>query len=232
MPSLSDDALAAELAAVREARLAKIEADLKALKPRQKDLWEKLQVLIPLASAVLVAVVGYFLTGSVNNAIQRQQLQLSNVKEMRDLLVQITSSDQAQAEAAAFTLAAFGRPAAPPLMAALVAGGEVRGPAAETALRAIGLNDPDAVCGPARRIVDNRTGRFSWLAHIAAMRLLGDLDCREALPSVEAYARALADDSSDLERFARHFSSEPPPDGDAAQQLKDQTEQTLRMLRR
>ena len=106
-----DDALLAEAAAAREARLSRIEDGLKKLQPKQKDGWEKLQALTPLVSGILVAVVGYFLTGSVNNAIQRQQLQLSNVKEMRELLAQLNTADSTLADSAAFTLSAFGRPA-------------------------------------------------------------------------------------------------------------------------
>ena len=123
---MHDDAAAtaAQAAAERETRLRRIEEELKKLQPKRKDGWEKLQALTPLVSGVLLAFVGYFLTGSVNNAIQRQQLQLSNVKEMRELLAQLETADSNQADVAAFTLSAFGRPAVPPLMAALLSGGE------------------------------------------------------------------------------------------------------------
>ena len=162
-------AKAAEVAIARETRLTRLEDDVKKLKPKGKDGWEKLQAVTPLIAGVVLAFVSYLLTGSVNNAIQRQQLQLSNVKEMRDLLAQLDTADAAAAESAAFTLSAFGRPAVPPLMAALLAGGEVRAPAAERSLRAIGMNEPAAVCGPIRRVIDNRTGRFSWLAHLSSI---------------------------------------------------------------
>jgi len=232
---VQDDQLAtaAEAAAAREARLGHLEQELKKLQPKRKDGWEKLQALTPLVSGLLVVIVGYFLTGSVNNAIQRQQLQLSNVKEMRDLLAQLDTADTSQAEAAAFTLSAFGRPAVPALMAALLSGGEVRAPAAERALRAIGLNDSEAVCVPARKVIDNRTGRFSWLAHLSAIRLLGDLECRGARASVEAYAQALGAVRSpaDVSAFASRVDPDPPLDFGAVEQLKTETERTLRILR-
>lgn len=231
---LSQEALApAEVAAAREARLARLEEAVAKLQPKRKDVWEKLQALGPIVSGVLVAVVGYWLTGSVNNAIQRQQLQLSNVKEMRDLLGQLNTADADQAEAAALTLSAFGRPAVPAVMGALAAGGEVRAPAAERALRAIGLNDPDAVCEPARKVVDNRTARFTWLAHLAALRLLGDLECRGARASVEAYARALAAlrSADDLKAFASRVEPEVPLDRESVDQLAAQANRTLGILR-
>ncbi len=227
---------AAEGAAAREARLRRLEDELKKLQPKRKDFWEKLQAsssLSSLISALLVVIVGYYLTGSVNNAIQRQQLQLSNVKEMRDLLAELDTADINQANAAAFTLSAFGRPAVPALMAALLSGGDVRAPAAERALRAIGLNDSEAVCGPARKVLDNRSGRFTWLAHLAAIRLLGDLECRGARVSVEAYAQALGQVRSpaDVSAFAPRYSPDLQVDGDAVGQLRTETERTLTILR-
>jgi len=229
-------ATAAEAAAAREARLGRLEDEIKKLQPKRKDFWEKLQSsssLSSLVSALLVVIVGYYLTGSVNNAIQRQQLQLSNVKEMRDLLAQLDTAGSGQADAAAFTLSAFGRPAVPALMAALISGGDVRAPSAERALRAIGLNDAEAVCEPARRVLDNRSGRFSWIAHLSMIRLLGDLECRKASTSVEAYAQALAAvrSAADVSAFAARFDADPPLDLASVEQLKTETERTLKILR-
>ena len=91
-------AQAAEVAVARETRLARLEEDVKKLKPKGKDFWEKAQAIAPLVAPIvaglLIAFVTYLLTGSVNNAIQRQQLQLSNVKEMRDLLNMILRRKQ------------------------------------------------------------------------------------------------------------------------------------------
>ena len=226
-------AQAAEIAVARETRLTRLEEDVKKLQPKGKDGWDRLQAVMPILSGVFLAFVGYFLTGSVNNAIQRQQLQLSNVKEMRDMLAQLDTADAAAADSAAFTLSAFGRPAVPPLMAALLAGGEVRAPAAERSLRAIGLNDPAAVCEPIRRVIDNRTGRFSWLAHLSTIRLLGDLECRDARASIEAYSRALTQvkTPADVPQFASRVDPDPPLDFSAVEQLQTETTRTLRIIR-
>jgi len=228
-------AQAAEVAVARETRLTRLEDDVKKLRPKGKDGWDMLQAVTPLLAGILLAFVSYFLTGSVNNAIQRGQLQLSNVKEMRDLLAQLDTADATAADSAAFTLSAFGRPAVPPLIAALLAGGDVRMPAAERSLRAIGLNDPAAVCGPIRRVIDNRTGRFSWLAHLSTIRLLGDLECRDARTSLEAYSRSLAlvKAPADIEQFASRVERDPgsPFDFSAVEQLQTETARTLRIIR-
>jgi hypothetical protein len=223
---------AAEAAADREARLSRIEQEVKKLLPKTKDRWEKLQVLMPLTSGLLVVIVGYFLTGSVNTAIQRQQLQLSNVKEMRDLLVQLNTGDTAQAEATAFALSAFGRPAVPALVAALAAGGEVRAPAAERALRIIGLSDPDAVCPTVGRVLANHSASYPWPAHLSAVRLAGDLECRQARASLEALDRRVnaVQRPADLAALAGWAAADPALDLQAVGLLKEQLERTLRIV--
>jgi hypothetical protein len=225
-------ATAAEAAASREVRLAQLEETIKKLQPKKKDAWEKLQALSPLISGILVAVVGYFLTGSVNSAIQRQQLQLSNVREMRELLVQLGADDPGQVYSAAFALSAFGRPAVPALIAALAAGGELRAPATEAALRTIGLNDPDAVCEPARRILDSRSAVYSWLAHLSAIRLLGDLECRGASRSVAVYAKSVdaVRAPPDVTTFAARVAADPPLDFEGIGRLQTELQRTMKVL--
>lgn len=224
---------AADYALDSETRLRKLEEDVKKLQTKKKDGWEKLQAAGPIIGGVLVALVTYFLTGSVTNAIQRQQLQLSNVKEMRDLLAQLDMAEAGQADSAAFTLSAFGPPAVPALMAALVSGGEVRAPAAERALLQIGLSTPEPVCSSARRVIDSRGVRFTWLAHLAVIRLLGQLECRDARMAVEAYARALEPIRSDKDivNFASRVDPELAVNLESINQLRDATKRTLELLR-
>src|SRR6185295_13009015 len=101
-----------------EERLEKLEGELARLKKPPRDWLEILKAAAPLISGVVVAVVGYFLTGSINNAIQKQQLELSNVKEMRQLLLDLSNPDASreQVQATAVTLSAFGRHAVAPLV--------------------------------------------------------------------------------------------------------------------
>lgn len=224
--------LAAEVAAQREARLNRIEQDVKNLRPKTKDRWEKAQALMPLVSGILVAVVGYFLTGSVNAAIQRQQLQLANVKEMRELLIQLNNGNTEQAEATGFALSAFGRPAVPALIAVLAAGGEVRAPAAERALRIIGLSDPDGVCPPLRRVLDNHSASYAWTAHLAAVRLAGDLECRQVGASLDGLHSRLekVQRPDNLGSLAGWVASDPMLDLQAVDSLKKELSRTRRII--
>ena len=158
-----------------EDRLTAIEQQLTA--PKAKDSWDKAQAILPplatVVSGVVVAVVGYYLTGTLNATIQREQMQLANVKEMREQL-QVLGSDRPDAgalRASAFTLSAYGAPAAPPLFAALIeedlhSHGDGRNEAMLDALRAIGLSDSAPVCNRAARtwtrITAATAGRRIW----------------------------------------------------------------------
>src|ERR1700683_4192282 len=75
-----------------------------------KDGWDKLQALAPLITGVVLAAIGYLLTGSVNQAVQKSQLQFNYVKEMQDLLVKLgdPKTTLEEAKTTAVGLAAFG----------------------------------------------------------------------------------------------------------------------------
>jgi hypothetical protein len=145
------------------------------------------------ATPVVIALVGYFVTDAVRTGLQRQQLDLANAAGMSELLVKLLGPEitQVDARATASTLAAFGAPAVAPLVTALADADDVRTPAIEGALRAIGLNHPEAVCGPLMRILEHRSGRFSWLMHRSAIRVVGDVRCAGARAPLQRFERLL-----------------------------------------
>jgi hypothetical protein len=221
-------------------RLKKIEDQLKA--PKQKDAWDKVQAIAPAVATVLsgtlVAVVGYYLTGTLNASLQRQQMQLANVKEMREQL-QVLGSDRPEPgalRAAAFTLSAYGAPAAPPLFAALVeedlhSHGDGRSEAMLDALRAIGLSEPAPVCERAARIVDSHHGRYSWETHFALIRLIGDLECTSAAATVQRYGALVPGLTREgLEKYKRAVAENPAPDLDSVRQIQAELARTAQLV--
>ena len=129
-----------------DARVEELEAQVKALKPKQKDRWEKLQALSGIVTALVTGAVGLYLTGVINSGLERRKLESANVEKMRDLIVRFNATEiaETEAEAVALTLAAFGEFAVPPLIAALGTRTQQRASAAETALLAVALSDYDA----------------------------------------------------------------------------------------
>jgi hypothetical protein len=119
-----------------------------------------------------------------------------------------------------------------PLVTTLATGDEVRRPAAERALRAVGLTAPEAVCLPLVKVVDNRSGRFTWLTHLSSLRLLGDLECDQARPALSRYRQLLAAVTSPekLSLLETVIDQSVPPDMDSVQQLRselDRAEKTI-----
>lgn len=162
-----------------EKRVDELEAKTRALQPKKRDGWDKLQALGGILTAITTAVVGYLLTGSVNMALEKRKLESTNVGQMRDLIRTFNSDTIAsgEAEAHALTLAAFGEFAVPTLTAALGTNTQARALAAETGLLAVALHDRPFVCSTLTDVLDNRTRRYTWLLHQRTVALLGKLDC-------------------------------------------------------
>lgn len=166
-------------------RIFGIEKRLAGSEKKDKDAWDKVAVVMPLLQALLLALVGYYLTESVNQALRERELELSNVKEMRDILVNLYAPNVNSTESAASALAltAFGRYAVAPLIFALEAGTN-QNVAAERSLRALGTSRPDLVCGPVVRILENRRQGYSVEVFLSAVRLAKILGCRDAVPGI------------------------------------------------
>lgn len=179
-----------------ESKPYRVEAVVELKQPPKADTREGINWLawLQAATPIVIAIVGWFVTDAVRTGLERQQLQLANASGMSELLVKLLGPDitNVEARATASTLAAFGAPAVAPLVTSLADADDVRTPAIEGALRAIGLNDPKAVCGPLISVLENRTGRFSWLMHRSAIRVIGDVRCRDAAALLRQYSARLA----------------------------------------
>lgn len=173
----------------RDERLKRVEDQLHELGRNRKDFWDKLHSVSPLVSGTVVVVVGFLLTGSVNVALQKRQLDLSTVKGMQESLAKMRepNATPGQTEAAAVALAAFGSHAVTSLISELQFGGTNRRNAAETGLRAVGLSDPKVVCGKLLTIVTNPSRLFNWHVHKSAIGILGDLNCEGAATTLREY---------------------------------------------
>lgn len=216
-------------------RLEKLEGARKkpvALGGRLLDIFA--QALVPIISGAVILLLGYAAKDSVDQALRREQLHLAYAEKMQQLLVQLRAPDASResAEAAALTLATFGAPAVPPLVNALQYEGNTA-LAAESGLRGLALTAPEAACQTLERVLTNRTRLFRWETHLRSLRLLGDLDCRSALPTLQNYrsrlAAARAEDQ--FKSYAALLHPESRPDQDNLTQLRDALDQSLLLLR-
>jgi hypothetical protein len=212
-----------------EERLKDLEARLKRLEKKPKDLWDKFQSISGVVSGLLVAVVGYFLTSSINKTLQERQFQVSSAKDMQELLMRISNpkTELADKESAALVLANFGRYAVQPLVNQLQTGEANRSIAAEQGLRVIGQADPEYMCREMTRILENRTRIFTWYTHRSVIRLLRDTECRAAVPALRAYRESLGDS----ERYQLRVSQDPAPTPESLDLLRAEADSALKILR-
>ncbi len=214
-------------------RVAALEAAAKkpAPPPQKKGPWDVASLLMPLMNGVAIALVGWWLTGAVEVALKRDTLQLAQVKEMQQLIAGLTA-DKLDAQSAlpmALTLAAYGKPAVPPLLALLTERfDEIRGPATESALRAIGMSHREALCGPLLSLAKARAGRLSWPVQATVIRLLGDVRCEEAGAQLRAMDQRLA--TLDLAELALDYDSRPAFDKGSVKELRKMLAASLRSL--
>lgn len=202
-------------------------------KAHRKDIWDIISALSPLVTAIVIFVVTFVLKDSVDQAFQREQLHLTSVKDMQELVLTLMKPDVTKegAQATAMTLAAFGHHAIPSLFSVLEFGDDVRAPAAEDALRAIGLTEPSEACRPMIKVLNDTIGQYSFLTHEAALRIIADVGCAEARPAVQAYAAQLDSVSaSNLSAFGKRFK-EQSVTRDVLTDLKTQAQRALEGLR-
>ena len=166
--------------------------------------WEKLKIVGPTAATILLAVFGYLATGRITTAIQTRQLELTHVKEMREvyLRLQTGASDPESTRAEALTLAAFRDYAIVPLLL-VVERGTPYDDAAKAGLRAVALTDSEKVARQMLRVITNRSGAYSWRTHRVAVELLGELGWRAARPALESYRESLSPPVSVADATAR-----------------------------
>lgn len=194
--------------------LAAAEAQVPKPAPAPPGRWRWLTEIpkwAPIVTPIIVAVLGtllaYALTGYFQQtldirklelelqkfALEQRKADLSGIGQMRELIADLYHEGitPADAEAIALSLAAFGDLAAAPLIHAIETGSPNRRTGAETGLAAAALAAPDRVCATLAQVIDNRTALFNWQTHESALRLLGQLGCRNQRLSVEAFGRLL-----------------------------------------
>ncbi|MGC4000460.1 MAG: hypothetical protein QM767_24650 [Anaeromyxobacter sp.] len=141
-----------------------------------------------LINALVILALGWGLKDSFDRSLKQRELDLSYAKELRELL-QIMGDPNSNAvtlTATARVIASFGPAAIAPLLGELSAG-RMRGAAAASGLRILGLTHPRELCAALPNVL-GRSGRlFAWQDQLEVVRILGEAECREAVPMLKAY---------------------------------------------
>jgi hypothetical protein len=183
--------------------------------PRWWVTWLDPKLIVPLIQAVVVLLVGWWIKDGVTVALQQKQLDLANVKEMRELvhdLLKPSSPTPEDYQSAAIALAPFGRYTIGTFLQLIKdPANEQQLLAAESGLRAVAVTEPQLVEEQLRRVIRNRTGFYPSEMHIFAIRTLGQMDDVGSLPDLASYRKALRGGaSSDTLQIFRSMVSDTP----------------------
>lgn len=230
---LSNLELKVENAMALDARLKALEDGLKQLKPRS-SLRDWIQTLGPYLSGLIILIVGFWLKDSVSMAFQREQLDLTYVKDVRELIESFDkATEQSSADTNAIALAMYGKFALVPLIERLESG-DVAKIAAERGLRLVGANQPEAACPRFASLLDDPSPRFTWQTHKTLIRLLGASSCVQDIGLLESYVVTLeqaAAETADLVKFASRFSNPAVVDAETVDSLKTAATDALTILK-
>jgi hypothetical protein len=230
---LSNLELKVESAMALDARLKALEDGVKQLKPRS-SLRDWIQTLGPYLSGLIILIVGFWLKDSVTMAFQREQLDLSYVKDVRELIENFDkATEQSSADTNAIALAMYGKFALVPLIERLETG-DVAKIAAERGLRLVGANQPEAACPRFANLLDDPSPRFTWQTHKTIIRLLGSSGCIQDIGLLETYVVTLdqaAADPAELTKFASRFSNPGVIDAETVDSLRTAAMDALTLLK-
>jgi hypothetical protein len=177
--------------------------ELEAKRGEGKSRWYNSELFSAVLSGVILAAFGYALTGRLEQSSKERELNTTNATEMQALLVKISTGDANESDAAAMSLATFGRYAIPPLVANLQEG--QRALAAEHGLVTLALTDSTAVCDQLGSALDNRTGRYTASSQQVIIRILGVIPCgAKQLPPLQRYADLLKNANADSAGFVAY----------------------------
>ena len=112
---------------------------------------------------LMVLVFGFMLKDSVDQALNRRQLELSAASEIQHLVEKTASSNLTEARAAAVTLASFGDFAAVALARALQDAGTGSAIAAEDGLRSLALTGSEEAWEALLQRRQQQWERWRWV---------------------------------------------------------------------
>lgn len=174
-------------------RLKKIEDKLEsaAVKKDKKDFWDKLQAsgATGLFSSLVLAFIGFLLTGAISNSVQQRQIELASVEKMQSLIADLANPmiKEDDADIKATTLAAFGKPAIPAFVSLLGKDNPTALRVADKGLHMTGSAHPSSVCVYLTSILRNRSRLYPWLTFKHTLDLVGDLNCQSSQSAVEDF---------------------------------------------
>jgi hypothetical protein len=213
-------------------RLKKIEEKLEAAKNKKdaKDFWDKLQAsgATGIFSSIVIALVGFMLTGAISNSVQQRQMDLASVEKMQSLISALSNSmiPEKDEDVDTTTLAAFGKPAVPAFVTFLGKDTPTSLRIADKGLHMVGSAHPAWVCVHLTSILRNRSSLYSWRTFSHTLDLVGDINCQSSQTAVQDF-KAYTTTLDKLNAFVNTSATQKDFDD-----LRAHTESILERLKR
>jgi hypothetical protein len=208
-------------------RLRKVES---AKPSKSKDALDVVQVLASISTPILIALFAWWVTGRVELALKERQAQVGFVKDIQSLIQDLSrADDQQKANEAGIALAAYGDIAVGPLMSLLRSSKQYVPQGAQEGLRTIGSTQPNLICPQMRRVIANRTAIYTWENQKAAIELIGQLDCKEAMGDLQRFDQML--EREKLDGYKATVASSPAPNEEKMKELRSLSNKTIAALR-
>lgn len=217
-------------------RLKELQKKVEGLQPKKRDNWEKVQMIASISTPLITFLLGFFFINLVNQGIERQKMQVSNVSQMQGLLKELRdpTTPAEEAETAAIALSAFGPAAITPLLNLIQTGEANSVIASETGLRAIGMTDQKLTCQRLVEVIQSRSPLYSWFTHRSAIHLIGDLSCSDALKPIDDYDALLKNSSTGngVAQFKEFVRDNPTVTAESIELLQKDIERTKKILKK
>ena len=197
----------------------------------QSNVWNRLSVIGALATPILVVAMTYVLNGRFDEAMKNKELEFGNIKEIQPLVAQVEKAQTLEdARAGTAAISAFGPSAIPPLLLLLRSPSTNVQTAAEDGLLNVGAAQPEAVCEQLHLILTNHGQLYSWENQEAALRLIGQLGCKQGASYVQEFSQMLG--TAGLEQYQNYVrgSPDPVPDKSSLTKLDCQIKSTQSLL--
>ena len=147
---------------------------------------------------ILMMVFAFILVDSVENALKKESLEVESASAINELLNKLHGEvGQFEANAAALTLAAYGKAAIIPLIGTIEYGSPQAEAAAHRAIFMIGLDHPQQVTETLSGILAKRHRQFHVRVHQHAIVLLGAIAHKDAKKALLDYSKVIAPTASE-----------------------------------
>ena len=213
--------------------LARIDDRLKKIEnfkpPKSRDALDVFQTIATIVTPILIAFFAWWGTGRFELALKEREAQVGFVKDIQSLIQDLSrANDQQKANEAGIALAAYGDIAVGPLMSLLRSSNQYVPRGAEEGLRTIGTTKPQLICPQMRRVIANRTAIYTWENQQAAIELIGQLDCKDAISDLQRFDLMLQREK--LDGYKQTVSPSPAPNEEKIRELRDQVKKTVTAL--